>query len=81
MNISEINTGSIGKRVKGIFTGLEFTGTVLSIVENEYTKGLEIKFDEPINWGGHYYKTMESTSRKLDKNSSEWGNLQYTELI
>lgn len=77
MKTTDINESLIGKKVKGIFTGLEITGEIVGIVEDEYSKGVRIFMDEEVNWGGSWYRYYESTARKFD----DWGNLNHTELI
>lgn len=90
MKTSEVNQSLVGKRVKGIFIGLEVTGTIIGIVEDlSYpwkpeskdnqvcAKGVRIKLDNPVQWGDFWYKEYESTARVFD----DWGNLQHTELI
>lgn len=77
MKVSEVNQNLIGKRVSCIFTGLRTTGIIVAIVDDEYSKGVRIKFDNPIDWDGGPYKEYESTARKFDG----WGNLSHTELI
>ena len=86
MKTSQVNQTFVGKRVKGIFTGLEVTGTIIGIVEDHdpfsqgkplCSKGVRIRLDEPVQWGEDLYKEYESTSRVHD----DWGNLEYTELI
>lgn len=77
MKTSEINSSLIGKKVECVFTGLKTTGTIINIIDEEYSKGVRIKFDEPINWGGDWYEEFESTARKSD----EFGNLNHTKLI
>lgn len=77
MTTSEINNSLIGKKVKGIFTALPVTGTIISTFEDKYMAGVEIELDVPVIWGDHTYKTYTSASRKID----EFGNLELTELI
>ena len=77
MKTSEINNELVGKRVKGVFTGMEVTGIIANIVDNKYSLGVEIVLDTPVNWGGDLYKKYQSTARRCD----EFGNLKYTELI
>lgn len=77
MKTTEVNSSLIGKRVKGIFTALEVTGSITAIYEDEYSKGVEIKLDKPVVWGDYTYYKYTSTARKYD----DWGNLKYTELI
>ena len=77
MKVDNVNQNLIGKRVSCVFTGLKTTGVVIAIVEDKYSKGVRIKLDNPVNWGGTYYKEYESTARKFDS----WGNLSHTELI
>ena len=90
MKTADINDTLKGKKVKGIFTGLEVTGTIIGIVEylsypwkpksdeNKIcSKGVRIKLDKPVQWCDDFYTEYESTARVAD----EWGNLEYTELI
>lgn len=66
MLVKEVNENLIGKKVSFNFTGLRSTGIVTEIVENEYSKGVKVKFDNPIVWGEDNYTTSEFTSRKFD---------------
>ena len=77
MKTTDVNESLIGKKVKGIFTGLEVVGEIVGIIEDEYCKGVRIFMDEEVNWGGSWYRYYESTARKSDN----WGNLNHTELI
>ena len=77
MTTSDINNSLIGKRVKGIFTAMEVTGTIIGLVDDKYSAGVEIELDRPVNWGGDLYNKYQSTARKYD----QFGNLKYTELI
>lgn len=77
MTVEEVNKGLIGKRVSGIFTSMRVEGHVSEIIDNEYSKGVKIELDDPVNWGGYYYHSYTSTARKMDN----WGNLKYTKLI
>lgn len=86
MRTKEVNNSLIGKRVKGIFTAMEVTGTIIGIVEerspwgpsNEIcSKGVRIKLDKPVRWGSETFTQYESTARVSD----EFGNLHHTEII
>lgn len=77
MKTSEINETLCGRRVKGILTGLEVTGTITEIIEDEYTKGVVIKLDKPVQWGNAAFESYTSTARKMD----DFGNLSFTTLI
>lgn len=77
MKATEVNSSLVGKKVKGILTSLEVTGVITGIFENEYSKGVEIRLDNPVVWGDYTYENYTSTARKHDN----WGNLQLTELV
>ena len=85
MRTSEVNNALIGKRVKGVHGARHITGTIIGIVEDQYSKGVRIKLDSPVFFATGYgvqhteweETEFESTARKFD----DWGNLQYTELI
>lgn len=77
MNTSEINNTLIGKRVNGIFTGMKVTGTIIAIVNEQYSIGVRIKLDTPVQWGSDTYTEYESTGRRCDG----WGNIQNTHII
>lgn len=77
MKTTEVNESLVGKKVKGILTSLEVTGVITGIFENEYSKGVEIRLDNPVVWGDYTYENYTSTARKHDN----WGNLQLTELV
>lgn len=77
MRTNEVSNEMVGKKVEVVFTGLKVTGVITGIVEDEYSKGVAVKLDKPVQWGDDMYTNMESTARKKD----EAGNLQYTKLI
>ena len=84
MKTSEVNESLIGKRVIGICTAMQVTGTIIGIVRrssltsNEICSvGVKIKLDEPVRWGEDLYTEYESTARVSD----DWGNLQHTKVI
>lgn len=73
MKTKDVNKTLTGKRVKGIYTGLAYEGTVIGITENRDTytgqlcsKGLKIELDHPIQWGDDEYNVIESTARVKD---------------
>jgi hypothetical protein len=66
MRISEVNPELVGKKVSFIFTGLKASGTIQSIYENEYVKGIEVNFDKPIQWGDNFYTQNTFTARLCD---------------
>ena len=77
MRTTEVNESLIGKRVAGVFTAMDVTGTITAIVDDGFSKGVRIKLDNGVNWGGEIYHEYESTARVED----EWGNLKYTRII
>jgi len=84
MKTKEVNENLIGKRVAGVFTAMEVTGTIIGIVrEKSLTRdeicsvGVEIKLDEPVRWGDYIYTKYCSTARVSD----DWGNLSLTKVI
>lgn len=77
MLVSEVNKELVGKKVSFNFTGLRSTGIVTEIYEDEYLKGIVVKFDSPINWGGDFYEKSTFTARKFDN----FGSLSHTFII
>lgn len=77
MRTTEVNESLIGKRVAGVFTAMEVTGTVTGIVDDGFSKGVRIKLDNGVNWGNEIFHEYENTARVED----EWGNLKYTRII
>lgn len=77
MKTNEVTNDLIGKRVKGIFTAMEVTGTITGLIEDKWSAGVTIALDKPVQWGNCIYSNYQSTSRKID----QFGNLKYTELI
>ncbi len=77
MRINEVSQSIIGRRVKGVFTGAQITGTIDKVTETEHTVEVHIVLDKPIWWGDDEYTSYWSTARKEDG----WGNLQHTEFI
>ena len=77
MKIEEVNQSIIGRRVKGVFTATQVTGTIDKVTESEYTVEVHIILDKPVSWGDDEYTSYWSTARKCDG----WGNLQHTEFI
>lgn len=68
MKISEVNESLIGKKVYCVFTGLKITGYITRIFEDEYSKGVEIAFSRPVNWGGEWYYSDIFTGNKMGEN-------------
>ena len=56
---------------------MEVTGTIIGLVDDKYSAGVEIELDSSVNWGGDLYTKYQSTARKHD----QFGNLKYTELV
>lgn len=77
MKVSQVTESAIGKRVKGIFTGLEVTGIIEDIEHTEYNAAVKIKLDNPVQWGDDLYESYWSSGRKSD----EFGNLHHTQFI
>jgi hypothetical protein len=77
MKTSEVNESIIGKRCKCIFTGLMVTGTIENVKINKSTADVKVRFDEPQNWGGDWYKFDWSFARLHD----EFGSLKHLEII
>lgn len=94
MKTTEINESLVGRRVKGVFTGIEVTGTITGIVEN-YSKSHP---KQVANGSPEYQVCSKGVTIQLDKPvrwgddfytcyestsrvSDEFGNLKYTELI
>lgn len=66
MLVAEVNKELIGKKVSFNFTGLRSIGVITELIENEYSKGVVVKFDSPIQWGDCSYTKNEFTARKHD---------------
>ena len=84
MKTQEVNESLIGKKVSGVFTAMEVTGTIIGIVRRSSltsdeicSVGVKIKLDEPVRWGDDLYIEYESTARVID----DWGNLEHTKVI
>lgn len=77
MKTTEITKDLIGKRVTGVLTALEVTGTIIDIIDNVHSAGVEIELCKPVQWGRDTFYTYYSISRKED----EFGNLKHTKLI
>ena len=77
MKIEQVNQSIIGRRVKGIFTGAQVTGTIDKVTETEYTVEVHIVLDSPVWWGDFEHTSYWSSARKFDG----WGNLHHTEFI
>lgn len=77
MKTDEVTKELIGKKVSCVITGLETTGVVTGIIDNQWTKGVIIKLDTPVQWGDDFFTEHHSTSRKSD----DFGNLSHTHLI
>ena len=77
MTTKEINSSLIGKRVKVMFTGLMAEGVITGIEDNQYSKGIVVALDSPIQWGDYLYDVVHSSARKID----EFGCLHHAELI
>lgn len=85
MKIEELNENLIGKRVKCVHGGCNRTGTIIGIVEDEYTKSAKIQLDEPVffasGYGVQHVEWYESEFESWARKCDNWGNLKYTELI
>lgn len=67
----------IGEHVECIFTGMLVTGIVIKVVENAYTIGVIVKYDNPHNWGDQYFYEGDASARKFD----DFGSLKYLKII
>lgn len=85
MTIAEVNESIIGRRVRGISNGFVVTGYIIDIVEDEYTKGVKIRTDEPVfhctGYGVQATQWYESEYTSTGRKCDGWGNLQNTEFI
>lgn len=77
MKTSEVTKELVGKKVECVVTGLKVTGVVTGIIDEEYSKGVIIQLDTPVQWGDDLFTVHHSTSRKSD----DFGNLSNTHLI
>lgn len=77
MRVEEVNQSIVGRRVKGVFTAAQVTGTIDKIEETKYSVDVHIVLDKPVVWGDDEYTSYWSSARKCDG----WGNLQHTEFI
>lgn len=85
MELSTINSSLIGRKVSCSYGGFNRTGTIIALVDDEYTAGVRIALDEPVffatGYGVQHTEWFEnefnSTARKFDGK----GNLEYTKLI
>lgn len=85
MTIAEVNSSAIGRKVSCILNGVQRTGTIIALVDEEYSVGVRIKLDEPVffstGYGVQHTEWYEyefnSTGRKCDG----WGNLEHTKFL
>ena len=77
MTIAEVNSSAIGRKVSCICSGFKRTGTIVSLVEDEYTAGVHIKLDEPVfNATGYgvqhteWYERLTASAILRTQNSS-----------
>lgn len=77
MKTNEVTNKLINKKVECVVTGLKTTGVVTGIIDNQWSKGVIIKLDTPVQWGDDVFTIWHSTSRKSD----DFGNLSNTHLI
>lgn len=77
MKIADVNLSLIGKRCKGMFTGMLVDGTITDVKENQYTVEVHFYFDEPHQWGNDSFNKERAWARKID----EFGSLKYLELL
>lgn len=77
MKTSEVTNELVGKKVECVVTGLKVTGVVTGIIDEEYSKGVIIQLDTPVQWGDDLFTVHYSASRKSD----DFGNLSHTHLI
>lgn len=55
--LKELGQSIIGQHVECIFTGMIVTGVVTDIYEDDYSMGVNVKYDTPHDWGGELYET------------------------
>lgn len=79
MTYTELNTNLVGKKVKGVFTGLNIEGVIVEVFaerdgkkvalddENAHCKGVRIEMTEQVQWGDCLYTYYESTQRVMPK--------------
>ena len=77
MKTTEVNRELIGRRCECIFTGLMVTGVIEDTEENEYIKGVKVRFDRPHQWGDDLYNDVWAWGRKTD----EFGTLHHLQLL
>lgn len=77
MKTSEVTNELINKKVECVVTGLKTTGIITGVIDNQWSKGVIIKLDTPVQWGDDVFTILHSTSRKSD----DFGNLSNTNLI
>lgn len=77
MKTNEVTNKLINKKVECVVTGLKTTGVVTGIIDNQWSKGVIIKLDTPVQCGDDVFTVWHSTSRKSD----DFGNLSNTHLI
>lgn len=77
MKTAEVNDSIIGKRCKCVFTGLMVTGTIEDIKIEEHTAEVNVRYDEPHQWGNLQYENGWSFGRLHD----EFGSLRHLEII
>lgn len=77
MKTTDVNETLIGKKVSFMCRGFKAIGTVTSIIEDKYCKGLDIELESDVYDGFERVKHAHSSGRKGDN----FGNLLSVELI
>jgi len=77
MKTAEATQAIVGKRCDCIFTGMMVRGTIILVQDLKDAVFVRVRFDEPQNWGGDYYKEDSNWARKSD----EFGSLHHLKLI
>lgn len=77
MTTQEINTSLIGKKANVMVTGLNVTGTIIGIIDDEWASGIMVELDEPVIWGDDTFTRWHATARKKDN----FGNLSRAYII
>lgn len=77
MTLEQATQEIVGKKCSFIFTGLQSTGTITAVEENEYVFDIKIDFDQSINWGGQIFNRDTFFMRKCDG----WGSAIHIEIL
>lgn len=75
MLTTDVHPELVGRRVNFRFTDYPGTGVITEVMEDEFVKGVRVKFDKGIQWGDDVFTSNLFTARKFDELSYGLSNV------